>query len=153
MGAQDVIHGRQVYSSVINSDAAIVCKEVKVVLDRLCRQSAFNEDEQFDVKVILCELLQNAIRHGNGMDHDKTISLDVKLHDGNTIEISVEDEGTGFDADRILAARRMKAMDACDVFEMDEYGRGLLIIETLCDAVKRNQSGNRITVRKRLHVV
>lgn len=143
----------QVYSGVISSDASVVCREVNVVLGRLDSCSPLDEDEQFDVRVILSELLQNAIRHGNAMDRAKTISLDVTVGEGNYLEISVQDEGDGFDAERVLAQKRVRALDACDLFEMDECGRGLLIIETLCDTVRRNESGNRVTVRKRLHTV
>ena len=85
------------------------------------------------------------------MDRAKTISLDVTVEEGNCLEISVEDEGNGFDVERVLAQKRIKALDACDVFDMDEFGRGLLIIETLCDTVRRNESGNRVTIRKQIH--
>lgn len=148
MEARDTCQDRRVYSGVINSDASVVCREVNVVLRRLEQYSKMNEDDQFDVRVILSELLQNAIRHGNAMDRAKTISLDVTVGEGNCIEISVEDEGTGFDVERVLAQKRIKALNQGNLFEMDEFGRGLLIIETLCDTIRRNESGNRVTVRK-----
>ena len=142
---------KRVYSGVISSDASVVCREVNAVLRQLERHSGLNEDDRFDVRVILSELLQNAVRHGNAMDRAKTISLDVTVEEGNCLEISVEDEGTGFDVERVLAQKRIKALDACDVFDMDEFGRGLMIIETLCDTVRRNESGNRVTIRKQIH--
>lgn len=148
MEARDTCQDRRVYSGVINSDASVVCREVNVVLRRLEQYSKMSEDDQFDVRVILSELLQNAIRHGNAMDRAKTISLDVTVEEGNCLEISVEDEGTGFDVERVLAQKRIKALSQGNLFEMDEFGRGLLIIETLCDTVRRNESGNRVTVRK-----
>ena len=141
---------RRLYSSRINSDAVAVCREVSVVLERIERLSFFNSDDQFEVKVILRELLQNAIRHGNAMDKTKMIALDVTLDEKNTLEISVQDEGSGFDIERILAQKRVKVMDTDDVFNMDEFGRGLLIIENLCDTVCRNDRGNRVTVRKQI---
>lgn len=142
---------RRVYSGVISSDASVVCREVNAVLRQLERHSGLNEEDRFDVRVILSELLQNAVRHGNAMDRAKTISLDVTVEEGNCLEISVEDEGTGFDVERVLAQKRIKALDTGDVFDMDEFGRGLLIIETLCDTVRRNESGNRVTIRKHIH--
>lgn len=141
---------RRLYSSRINSDAVAVCREVNVVLDRIDHLSCLNPDDQFEIKVILRELLQNAIRHGNAMDKTKMIALDVTLDEKNTLEISVQDEGSGFDIERILAQKRGKAMDTEDVFNMDEFGRGLLIIENLCDTVCRNDRGNRVTVRKHI---
>jgi serine/threonine-protein kinase RsbW len=150
MEARDTCRDRQVYSGVISSDASVVCREVGVVLRRLEQYAELNEDERFDIRVILSELLQNAIRHGNAMDRAKTISLDVAVEEGNCLEISVEDEGTGFDVERVLAQKRVKAMNPGDLLEMDEFGRGLLIVETLCDTFRRNESGNRVTVRKGL---
>ena len=141
---------RRLYSSRINSDAVAVCREVNVVLDRIDHLSCLNPDDQFEIKVILRELLQNAIRHGNAMDKTKMIALDVTLDEKNTLEISVQDEGSGFDIERILAQKRGKAMDTEDVFNMDEFGRGLLIIENLCDTVCRNDRGNRVTVSKHI---
>ena len=151
MEARDTCQARQVYSGVISSDASVVCREVNAVLRQLERHSRLNEEDRFDVRVILSELLQNAVRHGNAMDRAKTICLDVSVEEGNCLEISVEDEGTGFDVERVLAQKRVKALDAGDVFDMDEFGRGLLIIETLCDTVRRNESGNRVTIRKRMN--
>lgn len=153
MEALEACRDRQVYSGIIHSEAAVVCREVKVVLDRLGTYSRLGEDDHFDVKVILNELLQNAIRHGNAMNASKTVSLDVSLEDSQTLEISVEDEGPGFDVERTLAQKRRRCFDVEDLCEMDECGRGLLIIETLCDTVQRNATGNRITVRKQLHPV
>jgi len=152
MESWEVVIDKRLYSGKINSDAAAVCREVNVVLNRIEDRSHLNEDEHFDVKVILNELLQNAIRHGNGMDCDKMIALDVSIDALDTLEISVQDEGPGFDVERMIELKREKALDCDDVFCMDESGRGLLIIENLCDTVLRNASGNCVTVRKQIHV-
>lgn len=141
---------RRLYSRRINSDAAAVCREVNVVLNRIDHLSRLSDNDHYDVKVILSELLQNAIRHGNAMDQDKMIALDVTLDDQDTLEISVQDEGSGFDIERVLAQKRIKSFEAGDVFTLDEFGRGLLIIESLCDTVCRNDRGNRITIRKQM---
>ncbi len=150
METREACFDRRLYSRRINSDAAAVCREVNVILDRIDRLSHLSDDDQFDVKVILSELLQNAIRHGNDMDQAKMIALDVTLDDQDTLEISVQDEGLGFDIERVLSQKRVKSVEAEDVFALDEFGRGLLIIESLCDTVCRNDRGNRITIRKQM---
>lgn len=152
MEAKEPYRGGRVYSGIMSSEASVVCREVSVVLDRLGHVSHLGEEDEFDVRVILCELLQNAIRHGNCMDCGKSISLDVTLEGCDCIEISVEDEGNGFDAEQTLAQKKTKALDTDDLFDMDEFGRGLLIIETLCDDIWRNETGNRVTIRKQLHL-
>ncbi len=150
MGKQEACCDRRLYSRKINSDAVSVCREVSIVLDWIDHMSQISVDDQFDIKVILCELLQNAVRHGNKMDRAKMIMLDVALYGMDTLEISVQDEGSGFDIERMLASKRNNRDRTQDVSELDEFGRGLLIIGSLCDKVIGNDRGNRITVRKQM---
>lgn len=140
----------KIYSELISSDAYEVCREVKVILDRLQMTSGINTDQQFDIKVILSELLQNAIKHGNSMDVDKKILVDVWLQDNSRVlGISVADQGKGFDVDGTIR-RKTEAILANDLMGIDESGRGLFIVQNLCDDVKFNRMGNAITVKKRL---
>ena len=67
--------GIKIYSEMISSDAFEVCRQVKVILGRLERVPGIDADQQFDIRVILSELLQNAIRHGNANDSNKRCSL------------------------------------------------------------------------------
>ena len=142
----------KIYHQTIQSNAASVCKEVALVLDQLKSTFSIDEDDRFEVKVILSELLQNAIRHGNKMDENKKIILDVSMNGGDLLQISVLDEGLGFDVNDTLAQKKQKAYLTDDIFEMEEFGRGLMIIETLCDHVYRNELGNQITVKKQMHL-
>ena len=63
--------GIKIYSEMISSDAFEVCRQVKVILGRLERVPGIDADQQFDIRVILSELLQNAIRHGYANDSNK----------------------------------------------------------------------------------
>jgi len=138
--------GIQIYSEMINSDAYEVCREVKIILDRIGMISGIDAEQQFDIKVILSELLQNAIRHGNAMDSNKKVRVDVWLQDNRELFICVADQGPGFDVKHTI---RQKAVDD-DALSMDESGRGLLIVQSLCDDIQFNSAGNTITVKKRL---
>jgi serine/threonine-protein kinase RsbW len=140
----------KIYSELISSDSYEVCREVKIILDRLQMTSGIDTDQQFDIKVILSELLQNAIKHGNSMDTSKKILVDVWLQDNSRVlEISVADQGQGFDVDRTIK-RKSGAILSADPLNMDESGRGLFIVQNLCDDIKFNRLGNAITVKKRL---
>jgi len=89
--------GIQIYSEMISSDAYEVCRQVMVILNRLERISEIDDDQQFDIRVILSELLQNAIRHGNANDSNKKVFVDVWLHDDSRVlSIRVTDQGPGF---------------------------------------------------------
>jgi serine/threonine-protein kinase RsbW len=150
MSTREACFDRRLYNRRISSDAVSVCREVSIVLDWIDHMSQLSTDDQYDIKVILCELLQNAVRHGNMMDRTKTILLDVTLDGLDTLEISVQDEGQGFDIERMLAQKRDIRTQMQDVSDLDEFGRGLLIVGSLCDAIHGNERGNRITVRKQM---
>ena len=142
---------KKIYSELISSDAYEVCREVKIILDRLQMTSGIDTDQQFDIRVILNELLQNAIKHGNSMDTNKKILVDVWLQDNSRVlGISVIDQGQGFDVDRTIK-HKSDAIYVTDPLSMDESGRGLFIVQTLCDDIKFNRTGNAITVKKRLN--
>lgn len=138
----------KIYSELINSDALEVCREVKTILSRLVTISGIDADQQFDIRVILSELLQNAIRHGNAMDSRKKVRVDVWLQDNRVLLISVADQGQGFDVQHIIG-RRTKSIGS-NSLSMDESGRGLLIVQNLCDDIQFSPKGNTITVKKRL---
>ena len=96
----------------------------------------------FEIKVILNELLQNAIRHGNKEDSSKEVKIRAGI-DNSFVYFIIEDEGKGFDIN--CNGQSESFMDICD---LKENGRGILIVKNLCDRVKYNSKGNKIVVLK-----
>ncbi len=142
--------GIKIYSEVIESDAYEVCKEVKTILERLQMTSEINNDQCFDIKVILCELLQNAIKHGNNCENSKKILLDVWLQDNSKVlGITIKDQGCGFDPFSTLDLSFNNAPE-CMPMNLDESGRGLFIVQNLCDCMEFNAAGNTVTIKKKL---
>lgn len=94
-----------------------------------------DEDELFDIKLILNELLVNGIIHGNNSDINKDVELSICVKE-DCLNIVVRDEGKG--VDRVNR----------DPKELRCYGRGLLIVESLADDMKIN--GCEISVYKNL---
>lgn len=139
----------QIYSELISSNAYEVCRQIRVILDRIGKLLGIDADLRFDIRVILSELLQNAIRHGNANDSNKKIRVDVRLEKDRELVICVTDQGEGFDA-RSIIEEKNKTLDG-DLLAMDESGRGLLIVRSLCDDIQFNPAGNAITVRKRIY--
>lgn len=103
----------------------------------------------FDLRVVLNEILLNAIKHGNRGDETKL----VKVYTGITSEgyalIAVEDEGSGYDYGCICSGHNPIAADH-DICDCKENGRGIMIVKSLCDSVEVNARGNKITVLKKL---
>lgn len=139
--------GREVYCGAIESDANKACLEIRRILKLLQMFFTIDKEQYFDIKVILSELLQNAIKHGNDYDNNKKIDVKVWLMD-NILGISVKDQGYGFDALKTMKSKSRES--ECDPMSMDESGRGLFIVQNLCDCMEFNASGNIITVTKKL---
>lgn len=49
----------------------------------------------FDIKVVLSELISNAVIHGNGEDSSKPVDIQVQ-YDGEKIEFQIIDRGVAF---------------------------------------------------------
>lgn len=138
----------RIYGEDINTSAYEVCKEVKNILDILRIKYSLDSEQCFDIKVILCELLQNAIKHGNDFDLNKKIHLDLWIDEATRVlGITVKDQGSGFNPPR--REELYYSLDS-DPVNMDESGRGLFIVNELCDCMEFNEEGNTVTVLKRL---
>ncbi len=84
----------------------------------------------------LQEAFINAVRHGNQMDPDKEVKIEY-LVDPEKFEISVTDEGEGFDPEAVPDPR-------CGENLYKPNGRGLLLMRAYMDAVEYNEKGNRV---------
>lgn len=133
------------YNCKIKSTLSEIGNTVRNVLGFVsCECGVADESSLFYVKVILNELLLNAIRHGNNGQDDKSVSITINMEENKSILIEVEDEGSGYDY-------RMMMDDIdndgpCDICDCRESGRGLMIIKKLSKTVKFNENGNKITV-------
>jgi len=101
------------------------------------------EEDEYDLRLILSELLLNAVIHGNRGDRKKTVSvtLDIK---GDVVYCVISDEGDGFDHCALLAGFAEAAN--CEAV----HGRGVRIACALTDTLQFNVVGNTILFRKRV---
>jgi serine/threonine-protein kinase RsbW len=98
---------------------------------------------RFRLQVTLSEALANAIICGNGQDPSKHVTIQAQSRP-DTIELSVMDEGRGFNPDQIPTPTTGADIES-------QCGRGLFLIRHLADHVAFNQEGNTIciTLRRR----
>ena len=89
-----------------------------------------SESLLMDMRLLVEEMVINAIRHGNKFSTDKFVLLQYKATP-ESIELVVRDEGDGFD------------------FEAVE-GKGLKLIKSISDKVEFSRGGSQIKVFKRL---
>lgn len=139
---------RRIYSGFVLNDAKQACEKVSMILTGIEKAVGLNSDQSFDVRVILSELLQNAIKHGNTRNSHKKVYMSVWIQHNHILSITVKDQGSGFDACKVIEEEQNRL--TCEIPELMECGRGLQIVKNLCDDMVFNRNGNCITVRKKL---
>jgi serine/threonine-protein kinase RsbW len=101
------------------------------------------EETRHWILMALREALANAIKHGNQQDLSKHVQLEMDLV-GDTLEISIRDEGKGFDpgavGDPLAPENRLKTS-----------GRGIFYMRTFMDEVRfqRHASGGMEIILKK----
>ena len=90
-------------------------------------------DDIQDIKLVLSELLYNAVIHGNHQDETKRVSISVKIVK-NILFVRICDEGAGFDYNHIISPK--KNTKAEDLFM--ESGRGIKLVMALVDKLSFN---------------
>ncbi|MDB5296438.1 MAG: anti-sigma regulatory factor [Phycisphaerales bacterium] len=100
----------------------------------------FDEESAFAIRISLEEAVVNAIRHGNKFDVAKRVRVESVVSD-RTAEISVEDEGPGFDRGHIPDPTAEENL-------CRPNGRGILLIESYMNAVRWEQNGRRVHMTK-----
>jgi serine/threonine-protein kinase RsbW len=106
----------------------------------------------FELRVILNEILINAIRHGNREDETKCIKVEAGISGPGVMFIIVEDEGGGYNFHDTCSCRKPYC-EMADPLEMSENGRGIMIVRSLSDSVKVNAKGNKIVIVKSIYKV
>lgn len=126
------------FDECLTTDINNIQKSVSEILKKLVNYT--NEDTIFEIKVVLNEILNNAIIHGNDKNADKNIYIKSGVCCDN-FWVIVKDEGKGFDYCFCKEKSHSKFSDC---------GRGLTIINRLCDTVKVNNEGNKFVVVKKI---
>lgn len=106
---------------VINSDLIDIKDKTEYLLEQITK-FINKEDFLMEVKLILNELVINSAIHGNELDADKKVKLELEI-DEKLMKLQVIDEGKGFSYDK----------SNYDPLEMKSSGRGLVIVDGLSD--------------------
>lgn len=103
-----------------------------------------DEDIQ-DIKLVLCELLYNAVIHGNNQDERKNVCISAKITH-NILFVKICDEGEGFDYENIISGEN--AVNSDEILK--ENGRGIRLVISLVDKFSFNSAGNIIEFIKKV---
>ncbi len=116
--------------------ARSVEESVLTELDRY----GYDEIVTFAVKLALEESLNNAIRHGNGLDPAKTVRVDYTV-DSQRVKIIVTDQGNGFDPAGVPDPTADENLEK-------PYGRGIMLMRAYMDQVCFSSCGSQVEMVK-----
>jgi serine/threonine-protein kinase RsbW len=115
-------------------------------LQELCSSAQLEEEIAYWVGMALREALANAIKHGNKLNPDKRVFVRMVVRPGSALEIKVEDEGDGFDAELVADPTAPDNL-------LRSSGRGVFYMRQFMDEVRfqaGERGGTRIELIKRL---
>lgn len=95
----------------------------------------------FGVRLALEEALVNAIKHGNGLDPDKTVRVNCLIED-DLLRVEIEDQGSGFNMSDVPDPTAEENLER-------PCGRGIMLIRSFMTSVEYNAKGNRVVLEKK----
>lgn len=126
-------------SLVVESNPSLV-EEVYEQIHKKLQEYHYTENDIFAVHLAVEEGFSNAVRHGNKMDPSKTVKVEYSVTP-DRVEVSITDQGEGFDPGQIPDPRLGDNLYRCD-------GRGLLLIHSYMDVIEYKDSGRCLYMAK-----
>lgn len=115
-----------------------ILTEIESILKTIQKQFPFGNEKFHNMLIATTEAIINAIQHGNRLDPSKQVTLKITASK-NVIQITVQDEGEGFDPSTIQDPRTPENL-------LKERGRGIFLIRELSNSTKIITGKNGTTV-------
>jgi serine/threonine-protein kinase RsbW len=96
----------------------------------------YDPSSAFAIRLALEEALSNAFKHGNRLDPDKTVTVDIRVGP-EAVCIMVEDEGEGFDPATVPDPVQEENIEI-------PCGRGIVLMQAFMTEVCFQPPGNRV---------
>jgi serine/threonine-protein kinase RsbW len=125
-------------SITINSDIEKL-KVVETLVDKLSKKLGVSDEVYGKILISTVEAVNNAILHGNKGDISKMVTVNISA-DGNVLDITVTDEGEGFEYGNLPDPTDPKNIE-------NLHGRGVFLMRRLADSIEYNTSGNEVKMR------
>jgi serine/threonine-protein kinase RsbW len=101
--------------------------KVDQYVERKLRKLRVDKNKLVDIAISVTEAVTNAVKHGNKNDPKKKVQIKLKK-DASRVEITVKDQGNGFNPESIPNPIEEKNL-------LKEVGRGIFILKSLMDEV------------------
>lgn len=118
---------------------------VQAVLSDALSAYDLDEENRHWVDLAVREAVANAIKHGNRLEPDKRVEIDLELS-GSELVIRVRDQGEGFDPGSVIDPLAPEN-------RLRPNGRGILYMQKFMDEIDYDFQpgrGTELTLRKRL---
>ena len=125
---------------MIPTDLGAARRVAQKVLEKVEAQG-HGEEVCFAIRLALEEALSNAVKHGNRFDAGKKITVSADV-DGERAEITVADEGEGFDPGAVPDPTADENLEK-------PCGRGIMLMHAYMDKVQYNDRGTEVHMVKR----
>lgn len=119
--------------------ALAMAHRAEAMTEEVVKWAGLSGEEEECVCMAVMEAVVNAILHGNREDPQKQVDVEFDVQP-QRISITVRDQGTGFDPDRVPDPRAPENL-------LKPSGRGILMIRTCMDEVEIRPSGSGTVVR------
>jgi len=110
---------------------------------------AMDEATRLELRIILNELLVNAVKHGGKTDQSRYVKAVAGMASEDCAFLIIEDDGDGYDVEFLSKYRDIVAFNG-NYDDIRETGRGIYIVKSLCEDFMINEKGNKVVVIKRL---
>ncbi len=111
---------------------------VENFIDELAIEQSIATELCGNILISTSEAVTNAIVHGTKSDPAKQVRIKV-LRDKHILQITVSDEGPGFDIDNIPDPTKPELIEQPD-------GRGIFLMRNLTDDLKFDKNGAEVTL-------
>ncbi|MBB4078774.1 serine/threonine-protein kinase RsbW [Lewinella aquimaris] len=116
--------------------------KVEQLVEKLASRYQLNQEKHDSLLISLTEAVSNAIIHGNKQDRSKTVSIRcAQVTDGLAIRVS--DQGGGFNYNSLPDPTCPERICECG-------GRGVFLMNQLCDRMRYTNGGSTVEMRFRL---
>ncbi len=122
----------------INSDIEKL-NVVETLVDTLSKKLGVSDEVYGKILISTVEAVNNAILHGNKGDRTKMVTVKFSA-DGNVLEVTVSDEGDGFEYKSLPDPTDPKNIE-------NLHGRGVFLMRRLADSIDYNSSGNEVIMK------
>jgi serine/threonine-protein kinase RsbW len=100
-------------------------------------------NDMLDIRLCLEEAIINSMKYGNNLNPDLPVEIQYSVKEG-MLKITISDQGKGFDYKNLPDPTLEENLQ-------ELKGRGVYLIKRLMDEVSFNESGNQITMIKRIN--